>query len=303
LSGIFTAMDMETLSQKPRRPWLAAILSLFGGPLGQIYVGKLRRSLCLWLVGACFFPVIAFCLITLPIGRISFNLLLMCVLAFPVYFAVDAFLLAKRNRHASLKRYQRWWIYVIFFFVFLSANNCVAHFIRLFIAEAFVIPSRSMSPTIQPGDRILVDKLWYDIKHIRRNDLVVFRSEGPNSPCYIMRIAGIPGDEIEIKNERVFINGTEWDDKHAVFKGLLPPLANFANFGPIKVPEDHFFVLGDNRRRAKDSRLRGPIPMSDLYGKAILIYWSQERIFPDPNDITHYELGPVHWERMGLRLD
>jgi signal peptidase I len=293
---------MEATFSKPRRPWIAALLSLLIGTLGQIYAGRLRRSLCLWLLGGCLFSVLAVCTITLPIGRFGLALLALCVLVIPAYFVADAFLLARRNRFAPLKRYQRWWFYVLFFFVFVLANSAVAHFIRSFIGEAFVVPTRGMSPTIQPGDRFMVDKLWCKPERIRRNDVVVFRSEGPRSPLFVRRIVGLPGDEIEIKNERVFVNGKEWDDQHAVFNGPLP-CVDMVNHKPIKVPSDCFFVLGDNRRMSKDSRLMGAIPMSDLYGIARFIYWSHEREFPDPHDTTHYVLGPIHWDRMGLRLD
>jgi signal peptidase I len=295
--------DMETSSSKPRRTWLAGILSLLGGPLGQVYVGRLRRSLCLWIVGACLLPILCFCTISLPIGSFGFVLLVLCALAFPIYCAVDAFLLARWNRQAPLKRYQRWWIYILLLIVFCLANNAVAYFVRSSIAEAFVIPTRGMVPTIQPGDRIMVDRLWYNRNRIQRNDVVVFRSEGPESPLFIQRVAGLPRDEIEIKNERVFVNGAEWHDSHAVFNGPLPPFGAPVNYGPIKVPLDCYFLLGDNRRLSKDSRLMGPIPMSDLHGIARIIYWSRERTFPNPADTTHYVTGPIQWKRLGLRLD
>jgi signal peptidase I len=295
---------METSSSNPRRPWLAGILSLLGGgPLGQVYVGRLRRSLCLWLVGGCLLPLLAFCTVSLPIGPFGLIWLSLCVVAFPIYLAADAFFLARQNRHALLKRYQRWWVYVLFLVVFGLANNAVAHFARSFVAEAFVVPTRGMSPTIQPGDRFVMDKLWFNRNRIHRSDVVVFRSEGPGSPLFVRRVAGLPGDEIDIRNERVFVNGAEWDDPHAVFEGPLPLFEALINYGPVKVPADCCFLLGDNRRMSKDSRMVGPIPMSDLYGAARVIYWSQQRRFPDPNDTTRYELGPIHWERFGLRLD
>ena len=162
-----------------------------------------------------------------------------------------------------------------------------------------------MAPTIQPGDRILVDKLWWSPEKIRRNDVVVFLSEGPDSPMFVARVAGLPGDKIEVRDEHVFVNGEPWDDTHAVFQGELYSSfePRFANMGPITIPEGYFFELGDNRRRAKDSRLVGPIPMSSLLGVARMIYWSQDREFPNQNDTTHYKLGPIRWDRMGQRLD
>jgi signal peptidase I len=239
----------------------------------------------------------------LPIGRFGLVLLFLCTLAFPVYLAVDAFLLARRNEHVSLKGYQRWWVYVLFVIAFSLGNTAVAHFVRSFVAEAFVVPTRGMSPTIQPGDRILADKLWFDRIRIHRNDVVLFRSEGPDAPLFFRRVVGLPGDEIEIKNERVFINGKKWDDPQGVFNGPLPSFRDMVNHGPVKIPSDRCFLLGDNRRMSKDSRMTGPIPLSDICGVARLIYWSRERMFPNPNDTTHYELGPIHWDRIGLRLD
>ncbi len=179
---------MQPTVTKPRRPWLAALMSLLGGPLGQIYAGRLRRSLVLWAVGAVFIPALAFATISLPIGRVGFAVLLLCLLGFPVFLAVDAYLIAKQHRHVPLKRYQRWWAYLIAFAAFAIANNVVAYSVRFFVAEAFVVPTRAMSPTILAGDRILVDKLWYQPTRLRRNDVVVFRSAGPHSPFYVMRL-------------------------------------------------------------------------------------------------------------------
>ena len=273
---------MEAAITKPRKPWLAALLSLLGGPLGQVYSGQFRRSVLLWFVGASLLPLLAFILISIPVGRAVVVLLLLCTLAFPIYLSADAFRLARQNRVAPLRRYQRWWVYVFLFVAFYLANVGIADGVRCFIAEAFVISSRSMSPTIQPGDRILADKLWYSSKWLKRNDLVIFRSAGPNSPLYVMRLVGLPGDEIEVADEKVLLNGTAWDDQYAVFDDDLPPYPALASYGPIRIPSDSFFILGDNRRMSKDSRILGPIPISDLYAKASMIYWSRQCIFPDP---------------------
>lgn len=294
---------MEATFIKPRRAWLAALLSLLGGPLGQVYSGSFRRSIVLWFVGGLLFPMLVFSSISLPVGQLGCGLLVLCAIAFPSYLAVDAFLLARQDRDVPLKGYQRWWIYILLFLAFGAANNLVAQGIRSFIAEAFEVPGRAMSPTIQHGDRIIVDKLWSNSSRLRRNDVVVFRSNGPDSPLYVMRVVGLPGDEIELRNERLIVNGVEVNDQHGVFNGPLPTHIDIANHGPITIPNETFFVLGDNRRLSNDSRLLGPIPFSAFYGTACFIYWSRDYTFPDPNDVSYAIPGAVRWDRIGRRLD
>jgi len=297
-------VNLEASTTKPRRAWLAALLSLFGGASGQVYCGHLRRGIVLWLLITFIIHVAASsCAAALPIGRVGLALLLvLCVLTYPVFMSVDAFLLAKRDRIGPLKPYQKWWFYILFFITFHLANTGFAHGVKAIVAEAFVIPAEAMAPTLQPGDQILVDKLWFTPKRLKRNSLVVYRSAGPNSPPHIMRVVGLPGDEIEIRSEQVFVNGTKWDDEHANFSGkvLLPEMANYRHFS---VPLDAFFVLGDNRRNANDSRFNGPIPLSDLIGRANIIYWSRERKNIVPGYSMRYEPGPIAWDRIGICFD
>ena len=114
----------ESLSYHPRRPWLAGLLSLFLGPVGQVYAGCLRRSICLWFIGACLLPILGLSAVTLPTGRFGIFFLCFCAVIFPIYLSVDAFLLAKRKRHAPLKRYQRWWAYVLMYVLFFFGHEC-----------------------------------------------------------------------------------------------------------------------------------------------------------------------------------
>jgi signal peptidase I len=294
----------ETPCFRPRRPWLAAVLSLLGsGPLGQVYVGRLRRGILLWLAGTVVLLILALAATGLRIGCLGLIVLCLGVVGIPIWFAVDAFLLARRECLSPRKRYQRWWCYVILFAVFCLGNNAAAYLFRSFVGEAFLVPTRGMSPTILPGERILVDKLLFSRGHLRRGEVVMFRSEGRDSLLFVQRLVGLPGDEIQIRNERVFINGEEWGDPHAVRCGPVPPFGSMVDYGPTKVPAGCYFFLGDNRRLSKDSRVIGPIPISDVYGVARFVYWSRERTFPDPDDTRRYVPGPFHWDRVGLRLD
>jgi signal peptidase I len=172
----------------------------------------------------------------------------------------------------------------------------LALFIRTFVVQAFKIPSGSMKPTLLVGDHILVNKFIYGIKlpltdntlielgKPRRGDVIVFKFPRDPKKDYIKRVIGLPGDEVQLKNKRLFINGTPVEDPHASYL----PYGNYRSYGPITVPADSYFVMGDNRDESSDSRVWGFVPSSNLKGKAFLIYWSWDRD----------EFG-VRWRRLG----
>jgi signal peptidase I len=165
----------------------------------------------------------------------------------------------------------------------------LALFIRTFIVQAFKIPSGSMIPTLQIGDHILVNKLAYGIRvpvwghylvdfgRVQRGDVIVFIFPEDRSKDFIKRVVGVAGDTVEVRGKKVYINGKQVEDPHAHFEGddpqnILP--ASRDDYGPTKVPENHLFVMGDNRDRSYDSRFWGFVNLDDVRGKAFLIYWS-----------------------------
>src|SRR5918996_708208 len=179
----------------------------------------------------------------------------------------------------------------------------LALFIRTFIVQAFKIPSGSMIPTLQIGDHILVNKLAYgirvpfwghylvDFSTAQRGDVIVFIFPEDRSKDFIKRVIGVAGDGVEIRGKKVYINGKQIEDPHAHFEGDDPQSifpASRDDSGPTKVPENHVFVMGDNRDRSYDSRFWGFVNLDDVRGKAFLIYWSW-----DGADRW------VRWERLG----
>jgi signal peptidase I len=164
-----------------------------------------------------------------------------------------------------------------------------ALFIRTFVVQAFKIPSGSMIPTLQIGDHILVWKLTYGIripfwgnyvvrfKQPSRGDVVVFVYPVDRSKDFIKRVIGKPGDQVEIRKKKVFINGVVVEDPYAHFEDAEISVGGNQirdNYGPVRVPENHVFVMGDNRDRSYDSRFWGFVNLQDLKGKAFVIYWS-----------------------------
>lgn len=165
----------------------------------------------------------------------------------------------------------------------------LALLIRTFVVQAFKIPSGSMEPTLLVGDHILVNKFIYGVKipFIRntiipinkpqRDDVIVFIYPHDTSKDYIKRVIGLPGDRIEIFDRKININGTLYDDKHGVYSevrnGASPNMAK-NRYRPVIVPENHLFVMGDNRDHSSDSRVWGFVPLKSVKGKAFIIYWS-----------------------------
>jgi signal peptidase I len=165
----------------------------------------------------------------------------------------------------------------------------LALIIRTFVVQAFKIPSGSMEDTLAIGDHILVSKFIYGskipftdkrilkIRDPKRGDVVVFEYPEDPSKDFIKRVIGTPGDVIEEKDKKIYINGQPYVNPHEVHKEMeiVPREQNPRdNFGPVKVPEDSYFVMGDNRDRSYDSRFWGFVKNPKIKGLAFIKYWS-----------------------------
>lgn len=137
--------------------------------------------------------------------------------------------------------------------------------IRPFVAEVLFIPSASMAPTLEAGDRVLAEKLAYRASEPRRGELVVFEAAGVLN---VKRVAGLAGDRVEIRDGVLHVNGEHRPESY-VDRRLND--GNF--FGPVQVPPGHVFLLGDNRQNSLDSRSLGPIPEDNLVGEVRLRLW------------------------------
>jgi signal peptidase I len=201
--------------------------------------------------------------------------------------------------------------------------------IRTFFIQAYVIPSGSMEPTLLIGDHILVSKMAYGIRmpdsifglhlvglplgrylvhfgDIHRGDVIVFVHPQERDKDLIKRVIGLPGDKVQIKTGRVWLNGSPINDPHAhldVPDGQRSevPRDNFGFMdasgtivGPLEVPAGRLFVLGDNRDNSEDSRYWGFADQNDVEGRALVVYWSWD------GDASG--LPPIRWSRFGTPL-
>ena len=147
-------------------------------------------------------------------------------------------------------------------------------FVRPYVVEAYRIPTESMVPTLEVGDRVLANKFVYRFTEPERRDIVVFDSIAEDDDqTLIKRVVGVAGDEIQVQGGVLYVNGEEQEE----------PYLNDADqprgfYGPTVVPEGHVFVMGDNRGNSADSRVFGPLPLENLKGEAFMRFWPVSKI-------------------------
>jgi signal peptidase I len=165
----------------------------------------------------------------------------------------------------------------------------IAAFIISFVVQAFKIPSGSMIPTLLIGDHLFVNKFIYGVKipffrktiipitDPKKEDVIVFIFPQDRSKDFIKRVIGTAGDKIEMKNKKLFINNQAYADPFGVYDddNIYPAdVQPRDNFGPVVVPPNSLFVMGDNRDHSLDSRFWGFVDLKDVQGKAFILYWS-----------------------------
>lgn len=159
---------------------------------------------------------------------------------------------------------------VVEWVVIAAGALIVAFLIKTFLLQAFYIPSLSMAPTLQVNDRVLVNKLSYDLHEVNRGDLVVFESlpnESADTKDLIKRVIGLPGETVSSRDGQILINGQVLEEPYLDEGVTTGPLE------PTTIPPDHVWVMGDNRANSRDSRFFGPVPQSLIIGRAFVRVW------------------------------
>lgn len=304
----------ETTSpSRVRSPLAAGLLSVAAPGLGHIYCGQLVKGLVLFFVSFAFAPII----VAIAHNAASTAMLVavmasfIVMLAIIVYAVVNAAMTAKRiGAHYQPKEYNRGLIYLLFIVVSVSYPTNWANTIRDHILHPFKIPSKSMAPSILPGDRIFLNKAIFKTQPPQRGDVVIFPNPDDRRIYFMKRIVALPGETIEIINSIIHING-----RPLVYHPIDPvPELNFQpgsesqlleevngdtrypimldhgariNHPKTRIPHGYCFVMSDNRvlkgrvgnhdrtfPKLGDSRYFGPIPLADVQGRLDYIYWS-----------------------------
>ena len=170
----------------------------------------------------------------------------------------------------------------------------LALFIRTFVVQAFKIPTGSMEPNLLVGDHLLVNKFVFapvaypaerallPMRELRRGDIVVFKFPEDPERDFIKRVIGLPGDTLELRNREVYVNGQKLTEPYAHYlfpvgeSGEATSFDVRERYGPVTVPDGHYFMMGDNRDNSQDSRYWGFLPAHYVKGRALTIYWSFE---------------------------
>lgn len=315
-------MEDKKIKFKERKPLFALALSFFLTGLGQVYNGKPRKGILLFLI-LTVFPLLIFQLSVFGPDKMLFLFLLLSLLAglgIYIWAALDAWKQAKRTgKNYALKFYNKSYIYIFLIILLnLFSFGPIFDWQKIcFFALPYRMLTGSMIPTVLPGDFIMTDKR---IDHsaenhdLKRGELVVFKYPKNREKHFIKRVIGLPGDEIEIKEMGLYVNGKKRTGKEVSYlegrrdENIKEGTVTFYEEGDsgtyvvfyiegtarknliVTVPEGYCFVLGDNRDKSADSRHWGMVPLIDVVAKAKQVYFS---VNPE---------GGIRWGRIGKLL-
>lgn len=261
--------EFELARKQSKDAWLAVFLSYFIPGLGHAYLKK-------WLPGILFF--ITFIIIVTggallsPIVALFANLLRVVLALIVCYNAYNS---------APIRRERSTRMINLFIAGFIGIPIILAIAIRLFVAEARYIPAGSMIPTLQINDRLIIDKLTYRFSNPQRGDIVVFNPTAELErqkfkDAFIKRIIGLPGDRVDVKAGKVYINDKVINENYLD----EAPMYNWSSTELTpdgKVPLNEYLVLGDNRNNSYDSHYWGFVPRAKIIGKATTRFWPTDR--------------------------
>lgn len=302
--------------EKKRKPIIALLLSILSPGLGHIYVGKLKKGIILRFI-------IEFIILILIFGGIfsTFKglILVLCIdVILSIIIMFDSIIIAKKTDNPILKSYNRWYYYIAFYILF-----CCISFVSLTISKithrTYQITSISMENTLLKDDFVFCDKRYYKKHKIQQTDLIIYEFNESEKQV-VHRVVGLSYDKIEIVDKIVYVNNEIYMQEFAKFidSRIIPKdygniywdnefFGSKDNFGPIIVPENQYFVLGDNFDVSGDSRYWGCVQKDKIIGKPIYIYFSygEEPIndFKEYMNLSLNRKREIRKSRIGKQVD
>lgn len=266
------------MKTKKRIPIIAALLSFFAPGVGQIYNGHLIKGM-LFVFIDIFLPVILFG-VGLPGQFSGLIAVLLILLSYWIFVIGDALRGARKREEYVLKPYNRLYLYLLV----IAIVNCTIFLPTKFVTEKILgfgthkISTGSMEPALLARDFIISDTAYFKKNEVQRGDLVIFRYPLDPSKDFLKRVIALEGDKIEIRDKRVYIDDDPViEDYEVLADETIIKAEPRDNFGPEVVPAGHCFVLGDNRDNSSDSRLWRYLPIENVKGKPLYIYWAKDK--------------------------
>lgn len=252
---------------------LSLLLSMVMPGLGQLYMDRHRSALLMYIAG-CIFVLLFW-----AGAYATFAGLMAWLVLFILYYLFNlthAFYLGLKTDPNSRKLYQRWMVCLTAACIHFSII-CVVIFCFGLPVKLYRVPTQSMTPTLKIGDYFLIDRAIDKLKKLQRGDVVVFASPTNPDIDYVKRVVGLPGEVVEVVRNHVYIQGTQQPEPYLSKKHPPPSFYGLVRYGPLKVPEDSVYVLGDNRSYSVDSRHYKTIDFDKIFGKALYIVWAKDR--------------------------
>lgn len=270
------------MDKKPKEPLLSLMLAFICPGLGHVYCGYVQLGIIFLIAPLLIAAGLGWHVIQ-PDTKLYAWMWIPVVagVIFSLYILIDSYRCANRyNKEHNLERKitggkRALYIFGILICMFvIDLGTPIASYIRENVVQAFKIPSGAMQPTLIPKDRILADKSAYKDASPQRGDIVVFKYPEDPSRDFIKRVVGLPGESLEIREGKIYINGQMLSGSSKIAE------IYYYNRGPnaqqgqaVDIPAGHYFVMGDNSQSSHDSRFWGFVPEENLIGKAYKIYY------------------------------
>lgn len=281
-----------------RRPWLAALLNFFVPGLGALYCGRTYLALILLLSFVVVYHLAIFVFLFLDVPPFNVIIGLVLVVSLYVFLIIHGIVTARKTNRSGFNRraYNRWYAYLlsIVVWVYVGTEICPA----FGEYEAFSVPTSSMENSLLLGDYIMADMGAYVRQGPDRGDIIIFLYPVDRKTKYLKRCVAGPGDTVSVQDKMLYVNGERFPDRgYALYvdttisgqQNIQPRRPDGSssrdNYGPEVMPDDSYFVLGDNRDNSYDSRYFGPVARDLILGKLVRVHWS------------------IHFDRVGISVD
>jgi len=272
---------------KKLRPWLAAVLSLILPGLGYLYCGNTRKAIRIYLFYLCILNLSMAMIIFCDFKPVNIFLPIISYVAIYITIIIMSYRKALQIKAVNIQEkhrlFHKWYFYIT---LILLHSYLWPYSLSIWgNYKSYKIPSVAMENTFLVGDYFMADMNAYKNEPPKNNDLVVFLWPGDGQTNYFKRCVATGGQIVEVVDKVLYVDGNKVPNLESIKLSGSVNKDVRDNFGPLVVPDEHYFMLGDNRSNSSDSRFWGPVHKDLLLGKAVRIYWS------------------AHFDRIGIVVD